>query len=244
MLGIDNYPLSGLDSYLTLEYTVIGESEPRTSHVIICEEGKELWKNPFTDVKDTDLFYNSLSYCYRNGLLNGTSATEFSPEAEANRAMIVTTLYRIAGSPEIEGVNQFADVPADQWYTDAVIWASQNGIVNGYDSEHFGPMDVITREQFATILYRYAKMLYPEMTLDDVSPYNEMYVECFDIVMEAADYAKDALAVAADNFILGFEIDNEYGYRIYPKESVTRADLANGLYGLNLSLLIKAGEAH
>ena len=95
-----------------------------TTRLILREEGKELWSNPFEDVKETDTFYNALSYCHRNGLLKGTGETQFSPDEETNRAMIVTTLYRIAGSPAVSGTNPFTDVPTEQWYTDAVIWAS------------------------------------------------------------------------------------------------------------------------
>ena len=244
MFAKQYYILTGAENYITLEYTVTGEDEPHTTHLILCEEGKELWNNPFSDAKDTDPFYNALSYCHRNGLLKGTSDTKFSPEEETNRAMIVTTLYRIAGSPEVTGENPFTDVPADQWYTNAIVWANQNGIVNGYDKEHFGPMDTITREQFATILYRYAQMLYPKMTIDDVSMNRFIYDGVYDFTMEAADYAKDALAAAADNYILGFTFNDEkYGPAILPKNPVTRADLACGLFGLSRSLLVNAAAS-
>ena len=236
------YILTGAENYITLQYTLNGESEPRTTRLILREEGKELWSNPFEDVKETDTFYNALSYCHRNGLLKGTGETKFSPDEETNRAMIVTTLYRIAGSPAVSGTNPFTDVPAEQWYTDAVVWASEKGIVNGYDKEHFGPMDTITREQIAAILYRYAQMLYPDVKLQDVSMNRDMYENCYDFVMEAAEYAKDALAAAADNYILGFSLD-EKGYEIRPKDAVTRADLACGLFGLKCSLLVKAAAS-
>ncbi len=240
--GSYDYILTGAENYITLEYFVPGISEPRTTRLILREEGKELWSNPFEDVRETDTFYNALSYCHRNGLLKGTGETKFSPDEETNRAMIVTTLYRIAGSPAVSGTNPFTDVPAEQWYTDAVIWASEKGIVNGYDKEHFGPMDTITREQFAAILYRYAQMLYPDMKLEDVSMHRDMYENCYDFVMEVSEYAKDALAAAADNYILGFSHD-ENGHEIRPKDAVTRADLACGLFGLNRSLLVKAAAS-
>lgn len=242
MFDRNYYILTGAENYITLQYTLNGESEPRTTRLILREEGKELWSNPFEDVRETDTFYNALSYCHRNGLLKGTGETKFSPDEETNRAMIVTTLYRIAGSPAVSGTNPFTDVPAEQWYTDAVIWASEKGIVNGYDKEHFGPMDTITREQFAAILYRYAQMLYPNMKLEDVSMNRDMYENCYDFVMEAAEYAKDTLAAAADNYILGFSLD-EKGYEIRPKDAVTRADLACGLFGLKCSLLVKAAAS-
>ena len=244
-----HYPLTGADTYLTLKYLVYGEEETgtHTAHLILCEEGKELWSNPFSDVKETDLFYNALSYCHRNGLLKGTSDTKFSPEEETNRAMIVTTLYRIAGSPDVTGENPFTDVPADQWYTNAVIWASQNGIVNGYDKEHFGPMDTITREQFAAILYRYAQKLYPDMKIEDVSRRMSAWNTLDDFSSEAADYAKEPLAAAAECGMIalrfdGFASDSKM-MSFLPKNPVTRADLACGLFGLNRSLLVKAAAS-
>ncbi len=89
--------------------------------------------------------------------MNGTGADTFEPDVTTTRAMIVTILYRLEGEPAVSGESPFDDVAEGQWYTDAVIWAAENEIVNGYGDGKFGPTDDITREQFATILYRYEK---------------------------------------------------------------------------------------
>lgn len=110
---------------------------------------------PFTDVKSGNWFYDAVKYAYAQGLMTGTSATTFAPNGTMNRAMIVTVLYRLEKSPAVTGASKFTDVPAGQWYSDAVAWAAANKIVNGYDETTFGPMNAMTREQMAAILFRY-----------------------------------------------------------------------------------------
>ena len=100
---------------------------------------------------------NAIQYVCKNGLFTGTSATKFSPELPMNRAMLVTVLYRLDGQSKTASAVQFKDVAAGQWYADAVAWASENSIVSGYSANKFGPSDLVTREQIAAILYRYAK---------------------------------------------------------------------------------------
>lgn len=112
---------------------------------------------PFTDVKESDWFYNNVSYVYKSGLMNGTSPTTFGPGGNTTRAMIVTILHRMEGTPNVKGKNPFNDVPNGQYYTDAVIWAEENKIVSGYGEGKFGPNDPITREQMAVILMNYGK---------------------------------------------------------------------------------------
>lgn len=101
-------------------------------------------------------YADAVSYVYQHGLMTGTSENHFSPDVTTSRAMIVTMLYRLEGSPAVSGAAAFPDVAAGQWYADAVAWASANGIVTGYDNGNFGPEDTITREQLAVIFYRYA----------------------------------------------------------------------------------------
>ena len=110
---------------------------------------------PFTDVKSGNWFYDAVKYAYAQGLMTGTSATTFAPNGTMNRAMIVTVLYRLEKSPAVTGASKFTDVPAGQWYSDAVAWAAANKIVNGYDETTFGPMNAVTREQMSAILFRY-----------------------------------------------------------------------------------------
>lgn len=113
---------------------------------------------PFTDVKSSNWFYDAVKYAYAQGLMTGTSATTFAPNGTMNRAMIVTVLYRLEKSPAVTGASKFTDVPAGQWYSDAVAWAAANKIVNGYDETTFGPMNAVTREQMAAILFRYEQV--------------------------------------------------------------------------------------
>ena len=109
----------------------------------------------FDDVSRSDWFYDDVRYVYENGIMDGTGAYRFAPNAQLTRAMIVTILYRMAGSPAMSGASDFKDVDSNKWFAKAVAWAAANGIVNGYGSGRFGPNDPVTREQLAAILYRY-----------------------------------------------------------------------------------------
>ncbi len=110
----------------------------------------------FVDVEPDAWYREGVEYAVANGLMNGTSANTFAPNDTTTRAMIVTILYRLEGEPATTMNLPFADVAAGKWYSDAVNWASTNGVVTGYDENTFGPDDPITREQLAAILYRYA----------------------------------------------------------------------------------------
>ena len=115
---------------------------------------------PFTDVSAGDWFYGAVKFVYENGLMDGVGNNLFAPNATLNRAMAVTILYRLEGSPDLDGENlgyPFADVDGNAWYGDAVYWARCNGIVDGVENNHFDPTGSLTREQMATVLYRYAQ---------------------------------------------------------------------------------------
>ena len=111
----------------------------------------------FADVSEADWFCEDVRFAVENGLFNGLDENTFSPNTSMTRAMLVTVLYRLAEQPAVTGGSAFADVEAGQWYTDAVIWATRNGIVNGLGNGKFGTNDNVTREQMAAILYRYAQ---------------------------------------------------------------------------------------
>ena len=144
---------------------------------------------PFGDVKSADWFYNDVKYVYEKGMMAGTAADVFAPNATTTRAMIVTILYRLEGSPAVTGTSAFVDVPAGQWYTDAVNWAAANQIVKGTSATTFAPNDSITREQMAAILYRYAQYKGYDVTKQaDLSGYSDNG--------QVSAYAKDALAWA------------------------------------------------
>ena len=111
--------------------------------------------NDFTDVPQNAWFADAVNYAVRNGLMNGVGNGRFDPNGSMTRAMLVTVLWRYEGSPE-EGVNGFTDVPDGQWFTKAVAWAAENGIVGGIGGGKFDPNGNVTREQMAAILFRYA----------------------------------------------------------------------------------------
>ena len=111
----------------------------------------------FTDVSSTDWFAGAVDYVVKNGLMNGIGNGLFAPQTQTDRAMVVTILYRMEKEPVVTGGEQFPDVAPGTWYTEAVRWATAQGIVEGYGNGSFGPADSVTREQLAVILYRYAQ---------------------------------------------------------------------------------------
>lgn len=112
---------------------------------------------PFDDVAQGTWYYEGVRYAYEHGLMSGTGEGTFSPDLPTSRGMLVTILYRLAGSPAA-GSASFTDVAPGQWYADGVAWASANGVVSGYTDGSFRPNDTITREQMAAILYQYARL--------------------------------------------------------------------------------------
>lgn len=132
------------------------------------------FENPFTDVPDNAWFYDDLAYVYSTGMMRGTSETTFSPEKITSRGMIVAILHRLEGEPEPAQPCAFTDVPAGSYYENAIAWAAENNIVNGYGDGKFGPDDPISRQQMATFLYRYASMKnYMLSTTGDLSRFSD-----------------------------------------------------------------------
>lgn len=174
--------------------------------------------SPFTDVPGGAWYEDGVAYVYDNGLMNGTSGTTFSPESTTTRGMLVTILYRMAGSPSAEG-GTFTDVAVDAWYADGVAWAAANGIVGGYGNGRFGPDDPITREQMAAILYRYAEWAEYDV---DASADLTSYVDYAQI----SSYAVEPLSWAnAEGLITGTS-----AVTISPQGNATRAQIAVILY--------------
>ena len=110
--------------------------------------------NPFTDVKESDFFYKAVLWAVEKGITNGTSANEFSPYVECNRAQVVTFLWRAMGKPDSSAEVSFTDVQAGQFYSTAVAWAVENGITNGISATEFGVNGICNRAQVVTFLYR------------------------------------------------------------------------------------------
>ena len=172
------------------------------------------WENPFTDVAEGDWFYDAVKYVHENEMMVGTSDTLFGPDDTTTRAMIVTILYRLEGSPAAAG-SSFADVATDAYYADAVAWAAQNGIVMGYSDTQFAPDDNITREQMASILYRYASFKgYDVSAQSELAGYTD--------VSAISDYALTAMKWANGSGLINGRTDTT----IEPQESASRAEVA------------------
>ena len=169
----------------------------------------------FSDVTESDWFYDAVTYAYENGLMDGVGMGLFAPNSETTRAQLVTILHRLAGQPAPSGDSGFSDVETGTWYTDAVAWAAQNGIVNGVSDTQFAPGDDITREQLAVILYRYATYQgYDVSQRADLSG----FVDAGTI----STYAQEALSWAnAQGLVLGFEDDS-----LRPQGNASRAQIA------------------
>ena len=179
---------------------------------------EDQWTNPFVDVAEDAWYYDAVQYVNENGLMAGTSANTFAPDRTTTRGMIVTILYRLEGSPHIENEiwgYPFQDVDANAYYATAVYWARMNGIVAGYSDELFGPDDIITREQMATILYRYAQYKgYDTTAKADLSRYTD--------AAQVGSYAVDAIRWAnAEGLVNGTS-----AITLTPKGSATRAQVA------------------
>lgn len=152
---------------------------------------------PFTDVPPNAWFYDSVCAVYTAGLMNGVSDTEFSPGTPTSRAMIVTILWRMEGSPKENHTMHFADVADNVWYTEAIRWANKYGIVNGYSETSFAPNESITREQIATILWRYA-----QFKKYDVSIGKQTDIQTYSDADKVSGYAVDAMKWACGSGLI------------------------------------------
>lgn len=164
----------------------------------------------FSDVDENAWYAGAVVYVRNHGLMSGTSGTTFSPDQEMTRAMLATVLYRAAGAPEVSGSSSFSDVATGTWYHDAILWASQNGLVGGYGNGLFGVNDPVTREQMITIIWRYAG-----------SP-SDGSGSVFADAQQISSYARDAVSWSSANGV----ISGVGGNRFDPKGVVTRAQAA------------------
>lgn len=168
----------------------------------------------FLDVKPGDWLAEDVAFVAERGIMNGVGGNRFSPDATVTRAMVVTILWRMEHEPDGSGKSPFCDVADGSWYSDAVIWASENGIVYGYGNGKFGPDDAVTREQLAAILYRYAKYI-GRSTGDSAD------LSSFHDADAVSDYAGDAMRWAvAESLIRGMDA------MLLPQGWATRAQIA------------------
>ena len=169
---------------------------------------------PFTDVKVGTWYYDAVAFVYENGLMQGTSATRFSPDSSLTRAMLAQILYNRAGKPTVKDKSAFTDVANDAWYADAVIWAYGEGIVSGVGGGKFAPDASITREQLAAMLYRAAG-----------SPEVQETTLTFNDASKVSSYAKSAICWAVEEGI----VTGKGGNRLDPTGTATRAEVAQML---------------
>ena len=181
--------------------------------------GEKLGEDPkptysdFTDLDPNGWYHDGINYMIENGMMNGVGNGMFEPNGSVTRAMLVTILYRQAGSPKVTGDNPFEDVAAGKYYTDAVIWAFQNGIVNGTTPTTFEPEEPVTREQIATILYRREGA--PEVKQD---------LSAFVDTDQVSSYAHAAMQWAVAEGVIKGD-----GNRLNAKGDATRAEIATML---------------
>ena len=178
---------------------------------------------PFTDVVAGTWYYGAAAYAYNNGLFAGTTDTTFAPDMTMTRAMLVSVLWRLAGEPAPKGTNTFDDVPDGTWYTDAVTWAAENGVVAGIGNGRFDPDGSVTREQTAVILFNYA-----QSKGYDVSARADLSV--FPDAGSVSGWAQDALAWANASGLISGAVRGTQTI-LNPQGSASRAQVAMILMG-------------
>lgn len=171
---------------------------------------------PFVDVAPESWYHDAVAFVYRRGYFAGTRADTFSPNSPMNRAMVATVLHRMSGSEMVSGGTVFSDVPAGQWYTDGIAWASASGVVNGMGGELYAPELAVTREQLVTMLYRYEK----DYRKADVTAGGELSV--FPDAQAISSWAEEAVSWAVGAGLLQGRNSGE----LDPAGTATRAEVA------------------
>lgn len=174
---------------------------------------------PFYDVNQTDWFYGQVGYAYERGLFSGVDAHHFSPGTSMNRAMLMSVLHRLAGSPAAAAQVTFGDVPGGEWYTEAVRWGAAQGITSGTGDGNFSPNGQVTREQAVAMLYNYASR---QMGLDvsggtSLSGYGDLN--------RLSGWAQPSMAWAVDRGIIS-GAENGGVLTLDPQRGATRAEMA------------------
>lgn len=213
---------SGYDTGISLDQVVMDyiteELDGTVTAAAYGQTANRIHTISYNDVTAGDWFTPDVIYVTLTGLMNGTG-DGFSPNNNINRAQLVTVLYRMAGEPEVTGENPFTDVPDGQWYTDAVLWAAENGITDGTSETTFSPNNPLTREQMATFFYRFANFEAgePIEVTGDLSGYTDA-----DLV---ADYAVDAMTWAVGEGVISGIGNNT----LAPDNTASRAQMATVL---------------
>ena len=184
--------------------------------IVIDDKSHEL---PFTDTTKGTWYQGAVEYVYRNGIMTGTSATTFQPNGTLSRAMAVQIFYNLEGQPDISDENlgyPYEDVNARAWYGDAVYWARLTGVATGYGDGTFQPGDSITRQEFAQMLYNYAKYKGYDLSAEgDLSQFPDSG--------SVADWAEAAMSWANGNQLINGHDDGT----LEPGGTTTRAQAAS-----------------
>lgn len=195
----------------------------------VVTEGKSQ-HTPFYDVKQTDWFYAPVGYAYEKGLFSGMDANHFSPGSPMNRAMLMSVLHRLAGSPTSISQIAFNDVPGNSWYAQAVLWGASQGITSGTGNGNFNPDGQITREQAVSMMYNYtAKYLGLDMGQGaDLSRYADLN--------RLSGWARPAMAWAVEQGIVS-GVTNGSVLTLEPQRNATRAEMATMLQAFSEKIL-------
>ena len=193
--------------------------------IVIDDHNHGVVTLPFTDVSDSDWFYDPVCYVYSQGLMTGTSATTFEPNTSLSRAMLVAVLHRLEGSSQASG-SDFTDVAEGDWYAQAVNWAASVGVVNGFDDGTFQPNAAITREQMAAILRNYdAKLAQTGAAYKGLDVTAAGSLTHYSDAASVSDWAKDSVEWAVGSGLLGGYEDST----LRPQGTTTRAEVASVL---------------
>lgn len=204
------------DTYVGDEYTVkMGATDAKLYVEFMDKDDIRLTELPFRDVSKRDWYYDDVVYVYRKGYMDGMSSTRFGGELNTTRGQIVTILWRLTGEPRATKRNPFTDVSSSQYYYDAISWAYDAGVVDGFDAHTFKPDQNVTREQLAAILYRYAEYM-------NLSTSGSAYLSKYRDADKIANWAYDAMAWANYRGL----INGTSATRIDPKGYATRAQIA------------------
>mgnify|MGYP000616803236 CR=1 FL=1 len=204
------------ESYVGDEFTVkMGANDAKLYVEFMDKDDIRLTELPFRDVSKRDWYYDDVVYVYRKGYMDGMSSTRFGGELNTTRGQIVTILWRLTGEPRATKRNPFTDVSSSQYYYDAISWAYDAGVVDGFDAYTFKPDQNVTREQLAAILYRYAKYM-------NLSTSGSAYLAKYRDADKIANWAYDAMAWANYRGL----INGTSATRIDPKGYATRAQIA------------------
>lgn len=200
-------------------YTFEDVQKGHTIEAVFAKENPSRGGNPFADVDENAWYGEAVRYVYEKGLMSGTSAAAFEPNANTTRAQMAAIFCRLDGSPAVEGRNNYTDVEYGSWYYDAVTWARQSGVMSGYGNNLFGPNDPVTRQQLAAMFCNYANYKgYDVTAAGGLSGFTD--------AGEISPWAQDAVKWA-----VGIGLMNGKGGGILdPQGTATRAEVAAMLH--------------